>query len=89
MHSFYNFKYTIETLFSLLKTVDFNKHRLIVIDNNSCNDTKQALKDFRYYFMQKNNFLFCNYEVITNDENLGTAKAVNKGIKKRKNKENN
>jgi len=37
-------KYTAETLESLQLTVDFKKHRLIVIDNASNPETKRILK---------------------------------------------
>lgn len=70
-------KYTIETVKSMMRTVDFSKHRLIISDNGSCEETKFAIHDFCNY---KDNF---SCEVIDNVINIGTAKAVNKGIAKR------
>jgi len=59
-------KYTSQTLESLANTVDFSKHRIIVIDNDSCIETKNILKDYDQFIT-----------VITNTENVGTAKAIN------------
>lgn len=67
-------KYTKECLTSLLDTVDFKKHRLFVMDNNSCNETVKFLYDF-----SKNK----NVECFTNPKNLGTAAAINMAIKSR------
>lgn len=55
-------KFTERTLQCLQDTVDLTKHNLIVIDNNSCQETKKLLKD---------------YNTITLPENIGTAKAIN------------
>lgn len=62
-------EFTDRTLDSLVHTVDWDKHRLIIIDNGSCEETKEIIRD--------------RFEVITNDTNLGTAKAINKGLKLR------
>lgn len=62
-------EFTERTLESLIATVDFDKHRLIVIDNASCEQTKEFIRD--------------RFDVITNDTNIGTAKAVNQGLKLR------
>lgn len=59
-------KYTSQTLESLANTVDFSEHRIIVIDNDSCIETKNILKDYDQFIT-----------VITNTENVGTAKAIN------------
>jgi GT2 family glycosyltransferase len=64
-------KYTKETLDSLINTVDYDYHRIIIVDNNSCEETKDILS---YY--QKHNNLWIS--VITNSENVGTAKAINR-----------
>ena len=63
-------KYTKETLDSLYNTVDFETHRLIIIDNNSCIETKNIISEFLTYTNK-------NIDVITNSENVGTAKAIN------------
>lgn len=64
-------KYTKETLDSLINTVDFDYHRLIIVDNDSCTETKKLLE---YYNCEKFNE---HIELITNSENVGTAKAIN------------
>jgi len=66
-------KYTLQTLESLVNTTDFNNHRIIVIDNNSCIETKNILKEHEQFIT-----------VITNTENVGTAKAINQAWAYRK-----
>jgi GT2 family glycosyltransferase len=61
-------EYTKRTLDCLMQTVNMAKHSIHVIDNASCKETKQVLKDFGAYIT-----------VHTNGQNLGTAKAVNIG----------
>lgn len=68
-------EYTLETLKSLFWTV--KGHRIVVVDNASCEETKRILRDCA-------NFI----EVITLTENVGTAKAVNKAWQLRKAGEN-
>lgn len=58
---------TYETLNSLCSTVDFDKHRLVIIDNNSCGKTKAMLLGPSLWA-----------KVITLPENIGTARAINK-----------
>lgn len=60
---------TLRTLQSLAKTVDWNKHRLIVSDNGSCENTQGV-----YRVMAEQMPL----AVIQNGENLGTARAINR-----------
>ncbi len=67
---------TDRTLQSLLKTVDFNRHKLYIIDNASCEATHAIYKKFAHEFTQK--FNPSNLTIIWNEENLGTAKAINK-----------
>lgn len=76
-------KYTISTLNNLFYTVDFSKHRLMLIDNNSCELTKNFLKQFKEEFTNKNNI-----EIITCNTNIGTAEAINLGWKQRVTGEN-
>lgn len=73
-------EYTDQTMISLLKTVDFNKHRLIVVDNNSCALTKRLLERYK--------FITDGMTIITNPTNVGTARAINQGIKLRRDGEN-
>ena len=65
-------KYTWRTLESLMDTSGSN-NRIIVIDNNSCDKTKEILKDYKKYIT-----------IITNNENVGTAKAINQAWAYRK-----
>lgn len=68
-------EYTEKTLLSILKTVDLRVHQLIVVDNNSCEETKQILNEWQSKMKIK---------VITLPENIGTARAINKAWKLRK-----
>ncbi len=65
-------KYTRVTLECLEHTV--TDHRIIIVDNDSCEETKELLKA-------------CPFEVITNTENVGTAKAINQAWAKREPKQ--
>lgn len=71
-------EYTRETLSSIMQTVDLKKHRLVIVDNNSCDETKAVLKHFANYYSKK------NIEVITLSENVGTARAINQAWELRK-----
>lgn len=76
-------KYTKETLDSLLETVDLDEHRIIIVDNNSCSETKQNLSNFKYLV---DTIINCKggqepFTIITNSENVGTAKAINQAWK--------
>lgn len=66
-------KYTKECLSSLRDTVDLEKHSIIVVNNNSCEETREYLAGLRDI-----------YTVINLSENIGTARAVNIGLNKRK-----
>jgi GT2 family glycosyltransferase len=68
--------YTKETLYCLLSTIDLTQHQVVVIDNNSCQETKDILKQYNQFFT-----------IITLSENIGTAKAINRGWKLRKGNE--
>ncbi|KKL70068.1 hypothetical protein LCGC14_2108670, partial [marine sediment metagenome] len=39
-------QYTKRTLESLERTVDWDKHRLIIVDNNSCEEMHQVYEEF-------------------------------------------
>lgn len=65
-------EYTARTIDSLYQTVDTRKHRIIVVDNGSCEATKKLLASNS------------RIEVIRLHENIGTAKAVNKAWQLRK-----
>lgn len=66
---------TARTLESLLATVNWSRHRLVIIDNNSCEKTKAL---YEHYAL--GNSFNGNATVIYNEKNVGTAKAVNQGL---------
>lgn len=69
-------EYTFKTLLSLAATVDFTKHRLIVVDNGSCDKTKEILYEAsQWHIGIVENF---NITVIRLKENIGTARAINR-----------
>lgn len=67
--------YTKETLRSLRETVNNKKHRIFIIDNGSCADTKAVLLGAKKAFN--------NITLITLSENIGTARGINFGIRSR------
>lgn len=68
---------TDATLHSLAETVDWSKHRLIVVDNGSCLETRELLG---YEGLQG---YPCPYTLMRNKENLGTAAAINRAWRHR------
>ena len=62
-----------KTLQSLWETVDFSKHRLIISINGSTPLTGEILFDYEEMI----------HDVIVNESNIGTAKAINKAWVKR------
>jgi GT2 family glycosyltransferase len=64
---------TKATLQSLYETVDFNKHRLVISDNGSC-DATLKLYDNRKW----------SYGVTFNGKNIGTANAINQAWQRRR-----
>lgn len=79
-------KFTQRTLESLERTVDWHRHRLVVVDNRSCAETKEILNRFvggseatrklRATFVGADPYNTC--QVITLPENIGTARGLNK-----------
>jgi len=67
-------KMTLATLRSLAKTVDWNRHRLFISDNGSCDETLQIYVDMAHELP---------FTLLLNGENLGTAAAINKAWKHR------
>lgn len=63
------------TLRSLAKRVDWSKHRLFVCDNGSCEATQVLYMVAREWLP---------FYLIKNGENLGTARAINRGWSYRK-----
>lgn len=81
-------EYTRQTIECLATTVNWNKHRLVIIDNNSCDETKDRLQ--RLVALSETKFAgnfgtkINGVKVISMSENIGTARAINMGIKLRK-----
>lgn len=76
-------EFTARTVDSLAKTVNFQntKHRIIVIDNGSCPETKKILnKEQGWFNRQVGEDVFT---IITLPSNLGTAAAINQALKLR------
>lgn len=68
-------KYTKKCLESITETVDWSKHRLVLVDNNSCLPTKNILA------LTKKSIPNCT--LITLSENVGTARGINYGLRMR------
>lgn len=75
-------EYAIDTIYSLTESVDFSKHELFISDNGSC----QGMLDYYKWFEARWNHFFPkeNLTISLNGKNLGTAEAVNLGIRERK-----
>lgn len=69
-------EYTRRVLKNLLSTVNFDKHRIIVVDNSSCQKTKDIYEGFVFGGHIK-------WSLILNDNNVGTASAINQAWKSR------
>lgn len=65
------YEYTEQTLENLFFTVDWRKHKMVMVDNGSDERTKRLLGNYELSGCRR---------VITNTENLGTARAVNQGL---------
>lgn len=75
---------TNQTLSGIFESniLEGNQYKMIVVDNGSCDDTKDILKNYREWFPEDDDESpFC---VITLAENVGTARAINKAWAKRK-----
>lgn len=69
-------EFTRRTLLSLENSVDWKKHRLIVVNNNSCEDTTMLLQYVRSRWDDR-------MHVVNMPENVGTAEAWNIGAVER------
>lgn len=67
--------YTRATLECITNTVDLSRHRLYIIDNASCEETKELLA--RYFDTE-------GISILYNNNNIGTAKAINQAWRHRK-----
>ena len=68
-------EYTNESLLCLRDTVDWRKHRMVISDNGSCPESQEITKKLGGLI---------NAHIIYNKENIGTARALNKGLALRK-----
>lgn len=68
------FKYAKECVESLMATVNLSKHRLIIINQNSCDEAKEFLS----WLCQKDGIT-----VVNLSENIGTARGINIGLRMR------
>ena len=77
-------EYTERTLKSLAQTVNWDRHRLVIVDNGSCSRTKQLLNDCVLdMWLTMPDYTTIKPHIITNPTNLGTARAINQGIRLR------
>lgn len=74
-----------ETLNSLKRTVDWTKHRLIVIDNGNLKEAKEFLRNFELYIIGQSETTetTLGLSVIDPGKNLGTAEGINLALKER------
>ena len=75
-------EYAIDTIYGLTETVDFSKHELFISDNGSCQSMFHSYDIFEKHFCSL--FPKENLTISSNNKNLGTAEAVNLGIRERK-----
>jgi len=76
--------YLKKSIKSIAKTVDLKKHRFLIVDNASNKETK----DWFIEIADNNYFGEANVTLLTNDENIGTARAINLAWKLREPGEN-
>jgi GT2 family glycosyltransferase len=77
---------TRRTLECIIDTVDLVKHRLIVVDNNSCKATQMVYKWLMEYMIDTEyaTGMQPNISIIGLKENAGTARAINQAWKLRR-----
>lgn len=70
--------FTCDTLQSILDRVNLDKHRLAIVDNDSCRVTKKLFESFSKKMAKK--YGNSQLHIFQNSSNIGTAKAVNRGL---------
>jgi GT2 family glycosyltransferase len=77
---------TRQTLECIIETVDLVKHRLIVVDNNSCKATRSVYQWLLNYIVDTEyaTGMQPNIDIIDLPENVGTARAINQAWKLRR-----
>jgi len=68
----------------LIDSVRWDNHRIIIVDNNSCVETKKLLQDFKRRVEHDALPFGDPVTIIPLPENVGTSKAVNKALEFRK-----
>lgn len=61
---------TNKVIGQVIKTVNWERHRMVIVDNNSCQATKEVLHKYASCFSW--------ITIVTLPENIGTARAINK-----------
>lgn len=61
---------TEKVIKQVIMTTNWENHRMVIVDNNSCQETKDILQQYALTFGW--------IDLITLPENIGTAKAINK-----------
>ena len=72
---------TDKVLFKILQEARLYNHRVIVIDNASCEETKEILN--KYIRVSNTPCYITDFQIITLPENIGTARAINQAWKLR------
>lgn len=72
---------TQQTLDCLLKTVNWHRHRITIVNNASCPESEMAINAFCY---RVNGVNEDSAKALHLTENIGTARAINAGWKERK-----
>lgn len=67
-------EYTSKSLASLTRTVDFTRHRMVIVDNGSDEESLSVIRSWA---------IMTGVTVVENGENLGTSVALNKGLRMR------
>jgi len=62
-------KFTERVIVETMSKVQYDNSRLVIVDNGSCQETKEFLKYAVDWY---------DATIITNEENIGTAEAINK-----------
>lgn len=74
------------TLESLSRTVDFRKHRMFVVSNGICDESRDLLNFWTASTLTRT--LEPMFEIIENGQNIGTARGINRAWENRKPGEN-
>ncbi|MGN6416105.1 MAG: glycosyltransferase [Pseudobacter sp.] len=74
---------TDRTLECLLETVNLSRHRIFIIDNDSCKASKDVIQYHMEMVNKRTAKLSGRNLLITSDRNLGTAKAINHALRYR------